>query len=80
MKWKWEIALLWCLAIFHTPDGIEILLDTHHISAIRPAEYAKGHVVAGVNAIISIGSQNYGVSETPSQAQDLLRHCVEEQD
>jgi hypothetical protein len=80
MSVRATIAGACCLAVFHSPDGQIIRIDTHHISAVRSADYAKGHVAPGVKAILSAGQQNFGVIETPEEAEREIKSCVDEQD
>jgi hypothetical protein len=64
-----------CLAIFHVPDGREIRIDTAHVSAIRSAEGFGHHLAPGTRTIISLGSQNYGVTETPDEVEAIIEGC-----
>jgi len=73
-------AALVCLVVFHSPDGKELRLDNRHISAVRTAENAKQYVTAGVNTIIYVGGEKFGIMETPTEAEYLMRHCVEEEE
>jgi hypothetical protein len=73
-KWKLLIPLS-CLAVFHSPDGRELRIDTLHISAVRSAEGFKHHLAPGTNAVILVGSQNLGVVETPEEVESLMESC-----
>jgi hypothetical protein len=67
---------LLCLAIFHSPDGRELRIETQHIQAVRPADAAQEHVAPGIKAIIYLGSQKFGVLESPGEAYVIMRDCI----
>jgi hypothetical protein len=75
MKWKLLIPFS-CLALFHSPDGKEIRIDTAHINAVRSAEGFKHHLAPGTHTVISVGQQNLGVVETPEEVEALVESCT----
>ena len=76
MKLRWFIPPLSCLAIFHSPDGTEIRIETRHIVAVRPADAVKQHLASGTNALIYTSTQTFGVIETVSEVKMLEDECV----
>jgi hypothetical protein len=75
MKWKWFIPLS-CLIILHSPDGRELRLETAHIAAVRPADAAQQSLAPGTKAIIYVGSQKFGVMESPNQIDSVVKDCM----
>ena len=73
---RWLLAALACLAIFHTPDGRELRVETQHISAVRPADSVQQQVAPGTKAIIYVGSQKFGLVETPAEIDMLVKDCI----
>ena len=65
-----------CLAIFHSPDNRELRVETQHIQAVRPADAAQQHVAPGTNAIIYVGSQKFGIVESASEIEQIIRDCI----
>jgi hypothetical protein len=76
MAGRIAIALA-CLAIFHTPDGFELRVDTRHIAAVRPAAHVKQHLAPGTNSVVYVTTNNFGIVETVDQAQQAIRNCVD---
>lgn len=72
--------VLACLAIFHTPDGKMLSVDTRHIVALRtvPENY-KGHLAPGTKSILYVSGQNFGIIESEQEAKDAIDNCVESQ-
>jgi hypothetical protein len=74
--WRSRIAALACLAIFHTPDGRELRVETQHISAVRPADGAQQQVAPGTKAILYVGSQKFGIIETAIDVDAIIKDCI----
>lgn len=72
MRW---FAPLFCLVVFHTPDGKPLTVDTRHIVALKPAHNLKGHVAEGTNTVVYLTAQNFGVTETREQIEHLIHTC-----
>jgi hypothetical protein len=70
-------AILLCLAIFHTPDGGELRVDTRHIAAVRPAANIKSHLASGTRSVVYVTTNNFGIVETVDQAQQAIRNCID---
>ena len=70
------VVLAVCLAIFHSPDNRELRVETQHIQAVRPADAAQQHLAPGTNAIIYVGSQKFGVAESASEIEQIIRDCI----
>jgi hypothetical protein len=64
------------MAIFHSPDGRELRLETAHIAAVRPSDVAQQQLAAGTKAIIYVGSQKFGVVETPGEIDAIIKDCM----
>lgn len=73
---KQLIQIITCLAIFHSPDGSLISIDTNHIVAVRPAESVKQHIAPGIKTIIYTGGQNFGVAESPEEVGRIIDECT----
>ena len=77
MAWPARLVVtLTCLAVFHSPDNRELRVETQHIQAVRPADAVQQHVAPGTAAIIYVGSQKFGVVESASEIEQLIRDCV----
>jgi hypothetical protein len=72
-------SLVLCLAIFHTPDGKIISVDTRHIIALRSAENVKQHLAPGTNTVLYVSGQNFAITETPDEAKEAIRDCIGEE-
>jgi len=70
------VMTMTCLAVFHTPDNRELRVETQHIQAVRPADGAQQHLAPGTNAIIYVGSQKFGVVESASEIEQIIRDCI----
>jgi hypothetical protein len=64
------------LAIFHTPDGRELRVETQHISAVRPADSVQQQVAPGTKSIIYVLTQKFGIIEPPGDVQTIIRDCI----
>jgi hypothetical protein len=71
------LPTLICLAVFHSPDGKEIRIDSHHIVAVRPADTVKGHLHEGIQTVIYTPGQNFGVTEPLGIVEEVLSECVD---
>ena len=72
-----KIAMpLVCLAIFHSPDGRELRIETQHISIVRPADAVQQNVAPGTKSILYVGSQKLGIVESPDEAAIIMRDCL----
>ena len=65
-----------CLAIFHSPEGRELRVETQHIAAVRPADAVQQNVAPGTKAILYVGSQKFGVVEAPSEIDQIIKDCI----
>jgi hypothetical protein len=65
-----------CLAIFHSPDGRELRIETQHIAIVRPADAVQQNVAPGTKSILYVGSQKLGVVEGPDEATMIMRDCI----
>jgi hypothetical protein len=66
-----------CLAVFHTPDGYEIKIDTK-VTAIRLIHGPVAeHVAKGTHSVIYIGGEKFGVAETPEEVLEIIKDCTE---
>ena len=73
----WKIVLpVMCLAIFHSPDGRELRIETQHIAIVRPTDAVQQNVAPGTKAILYVGSQKLGVVESPDEATMTMRDCI----
>jgi len=70
------VAAMTCLAIFHSPDNRELRVETQHIQAVRPADAAQQHLAPGTNAIVYVGSQKFGVIESASEIDQIIKDCL----
>jgi hypothetical protein len=70
------VGIALCLAIFHSPDGRELRIETQHIAVIRPADAVQEHVAPGTKTILYVGSQKMGVVEPPDQVQTIIQDCI----
>ena len=70
------VMTMTCLAVFHTPDNRELRVETQHIQAVRPADGAQQHLAPGTNSIIYVGSQKFGVVESASEIEQIIRDCI----
>jgi len=70
------VAAAACLAIFHSPDNRELRVETQHIQAVRPADAAQQHLAPGTNAIVYVGSQKFGVIESASEIDQIIKDCL----
>ena len=67
------------MAVFHTPDGGLLSVETTHITALRPASSGiKEHVAPGTNTILYVGAKTWGITETIEQAKEAVRDCVDD--
>ena len=68
-----------CYVTLHGPDGEDLIkVDAASILVIRPAtRELKRHVVKGVNSIVHVGVEKFGVGETPQQIEELVKNCEE---
>jgi hypothetical protein len=67
------------LAIFHTPDGKLLSVQTKHITAVRPVtESSKSHLAPGTNSVIYVGSEKFAITETREEADEAIRDCVDD--
>ena len=69
-------AVTTCLAIFHSPDNRELRVETQHIQAVRPADAAQQHLAPGTSAIIYVGGQKFGVVESASEIDQIIKDCL----
>ena len=71
--------VLWpltCLVLFHSPDGSKLLLESEAINAVRPIDSRhQPHVTKGVNSVVYVGSQGYGVKETTQDVLTRIDEC-----
>ena len=71
--------ILFCLVVFHSPDGKDLLIDSRHIAAVRPVEGAiRQHLHPNTRAIIYASTQTFGVVETVDEVNQALNACGEE--
>jgi hypothetical protein len=64
------------MAIFHSPDNREVRVETAHIAVVRPSDAAQQSLAPGTRAILYVGSQKFGVVETPDQINAIIRDCM----
>jgi hypothetical protein len=64
------------LAIFHSPDGRELRIETQHIAIVRPADAVQQNVAPGTKSILYVGGQKLGIVESPDEAAVILRDCL----
>ena len=65
-----------CLAVFHTPDGRELRIETQHIAAVRPSDAAQQSLAPGTKAILYVGAQKFGILETPIEVDGIVKDCI----
>ena len=70
-------SIIICMAIFHTPDGQLLTVDTRHITALRPAENIKEHLTPGTKTILYVTTKTFGVRENIEEAQDAIHNCID---
>ena len=51
-------------------------METQHIQAVRPADAAQQHLAPGTNAIVYVGSQKFGVVESASEIDQIIKDCL----
>ena len=51
-------------------------METQHIQAVRPADAAQQHLAPGTNAIVYVGSQKFGVIESASEIDQIIKDCL----
>ena len=71
-----RLAPLLCLAVFHSPDGRELRIETQHIAIVRPADAVQQNVAPGTKSILYVGGQKLGVVESPDETAVILRDCI----
>jgi len=67
---------LLCLAIFHSPEGRELRIETQHIAAVRPADAVQQNVAPGTKSILYVGSQKFGVIESLAEIDTIIKDCI----
>jgi hypothetical protein len=70
-------AIIACIAIFHTPDGQALSVDTRHIAALRPAIHVKEHLAPGTNTVLYVSTKTFGITETIDQARSAIHNCTD---
>ena len=70
------IAGACCLAIFHSPDGRELRIETQHIAAIRPSDAAQQNLAPGTKAILYVSNQKFGVTESVGDIDQIIKDCI----
>lgn len=65
---------LFCMLMFHSPDGLQLLLESGAISAVRPVE-KQSQVTPGTNSVVYIGSRPFGVVEDLREVQRRIDGC-----
>jgi hypothetical protein len=73
---KAALAASYCLAVFHSPDGRELRIETQHIAVVRPADAVQQNVAPGTKAILYVGSQKLGVVEGADEVAIIMRDCL----
>lgn len=73
-----KLIPLLCLAVFHSPDGKELRIESKHIVAIRSTENVKGHVAPGTNTIIYTPGQTFGITENLLETIEVISECVDD--
>jgi hypothetical protein len=73
---RYAVILVACLAIFHSPDGRELRIETQHIAIVRPADAIQQNVAPGTKSILYVGGQKLGIVETPDEASVIMRDCI----
>ena len=78
---KWTAIALACMAVLHTPDGLEFRADINHIGAVRPAEQhtAQGHIAAGIHSLVYVDGKPWGIIESVEQVQSAIHNCIDGQ-
>ena len=67
---------LLCMAILHSPDNRELRIETAHIAAVRPSDAAQQALAPGTRAVLYVGSQKFGVLESPSEIDAIMKDCM----
>jgi hypothetical protein len=70
------LSIALCLAIFHSPDGRELRIESQHIAAVRPSDAAQQQLAPGTKAIIYVGSQKFGIVESPTEIDAIIKDCI----
>jgi hypothetical protein len=65
-----------CLAIFHSPDGRELRIESQHIAAVRPADAAQQSLAPGTKSVLYVGGQKFGVVESPVEVDGIVKDCI----
>jgi hypothetical protein len=73
---RYAVIVVSCLAIFHSPDGRELRIETQHIAVVRPADAIQQNVAPGTKSILYVGSQKLGVIESADEASIIMRDCI----
>jgi len=71
-----RLAPLLCLAVFHSPDGRELRIETQHIAIVRPADAVQQNVAPGTKSILYVGSQKLGVVESSDEVSTIMKDCI----
>ena len=70
------VPWLTCMAIFHSPEGRELRVETAHIAAVRPSDAAQAQLAPGTKSILYVGSQKFGIIETPVEVDTIIKDCI----
>jgi hypothetical protein len=73
---RYAVIVVACLAIFHSPDGRELRIETQHIAIVRPADAVQQNLAPGTRSILFVGSQKLGVTESPDETTMIMRDCI----
>jgi uncharacterized protein (DUF2126 family) len=66
---------IWCLLLFHSPDGSPIWIASAAISIIKPAP-PQDHVAKGTRTIIFTSTgKNFGISESNDAVAGIIKAC-----
>jgi hypothetical protein len=72
----WRLSPLFCLVVLHSPDNRELRIETQHIAVVRPADAAQQSLAPGTKAVLYVGGQKFGVVESPSEIEAIIRDCI----
>jgi hypothetical protein len=64
------------LVLLHSPDGSDILVDTRHITVVRPTD--SKHVAEGSHSVVYTIDENFAVREDETEIILKIEACGKE--
>lgn len=81
MRWALTRVSAVCLLTFHSPDGLELLVRSDEIKAIKPVDNVNAlHLAPKTHSIIYLGVRpnGFGVIENTQEILRQIRECRDE--